>query len=417
MSGDAAGTSRAHIWLESLGDWAWPGQAAAAEPLPQLPSWIPAFPTPLEPALAGPAMPQPIARRPLLRPLRLLIALLLAAVVSACCALALEGSLTLQGVLGASAPGAAASAVTAAGSPPSASQRLPTLVAVSQDSAGSSIDQASFASAALAGQGSFIVYLPPGFASTSRHYPVLYLLHGRNGHAGAFLEIGLQRSLDRLIGEGAIAPMLVVMIQDRSGLNNWQDIGTRHSASYVVEVQQLIDRMLPTVPTRAARAIAGSSMGGFGAMHVALANPYRFAVVESWLGFFDNLGQELRADRPIISRLGLHAFLYGAEGDPVALPEEDPAFAARLRAAGAQARSAIFPGDHSLQKVREHLDAGLLFAGRSLAAAQRRAAAEEGAGPQLQVLGHCRVGAQAQSLPARGGSCLTARGADGAGHR
>jgi enterochelin esterase-like enzyme len=335
-------------------------------------------------------MPQPIGRPAQLRPLRLLIALLVAAVLSVCGALALQGSLTIGGILGSSSSRAAAPAAKAAGYSPSASQPLPTLASVSQDSAGSSIDQASFASTALDAQGSFIVYLPPGFASTNRHYPVLYLLHGRNGHASAFLEIGIQGSLDRLIAAGAIPPMLVVMIQDGSGLNNWQDIGTRHSASYVVEVQQLIDRMLPTIPARAARAIAGSSMGGFGAMHVALANPYRFAVVESWLGFFDNLGGELRADRPTISRLGLYAFLYGAEDDPVALPEEDPAFAARLRAAGAHARSSIFAGGHSLQKVREHLNAGLLFAGRSLAAAQRRAAAEQ---RSATAAGACAPGA------------------------
>ena len=377
MSGDVKDASRAQLWLESLGDWAWPGRALPAEALPQLPPWIPAFPTRLEPALAGPAMPQPIGWRTQVRPLRLLIALLLASVPSVCGALALEGSLTPDRVLGTGAPGVAAPVANPGGYPPSAAQPLPTLVSVSQDSAGSSIDQASFPSAALSGQGSFIVYLPPGFAGTNSHYPVLYLLHGRNGHASAFLEIGIQHSLDRLIGAGAISPMLVVMIQDHSGLRNWRDVGKQHSASYVVEVQQLIDRMLPTIPTRAARAIAGSSMGGFGAMHVALANPYRFAVVESWLGFFDNLGAELRADRPIISRLGLYAYLYGAEDDPVAMPEENPAFAARLHAAAAQARSAIFPGDHSLEKVREHLDAGLLFASRSLAAAQRRAAAEE----------------------------------------
>jgi enterochelin esterase-like enzyme len=375
MSARATDASRTHVWLESLGDWAWPGRAPA-EALPQLPSWIPAFPTRLEPALAGSVSSQPLGRRTQARPLRLLIALLLAAVVSVCCALALEGSLTLANLTGAGRAGSAARGLRTDSEAPSTSQPLPTLVAISQDSAGSSIDKASFPSAALAGRGAFIVYLPPGFASTNRHYPVLYLLHGRNGHASAFLEIGIQRSLDRLIGDGAIPPMLVVMLQDRSGLSSWQDIGSRHSASYVVEVQQLVDRMLPTLPTRAARAIAGSSMGGFGAMHVALANPYRFAVVESWLGFFDHLDGELRADRTIISRLGLYAFLYGGEDDPVALPEENPAFAARLRAAGAQARSAIFAGGHSLQKVEEHLDAGLLFAGRSLAAAQRRAAAE-----------------------------------------
>ena len=44
-------------------------------------------------------------------------------------------------------------------------------------------------------------------------------------------------------------------------------------------------------------------MGGYGAMNVALSNPYRFGVVESWLGFFNGLEGNLRADRPVISRL------------------------------------------------------------------------------------------------------------------
>jgi enterochelin esterase-like enzyme len=254
---------------------------------------------------------------------------------------------------------------------------LPALASMSYDRAGSSIALASFRSMALAGKGSFIVYLPPGYASSTGRYPVLYLLHGSDGHATAFLEIGIQQSLDRLIDSGAIAPMIAVMIQDRGGPNNWRDVGRWQSETYVVEVQEMIDRMLRTIPTRAGRAIAGSSMGGFGAMNVALANAYRFAVVESWLGFFDNLGAQLRADRPVLSRLGLHAFLYGAQADPVALPQEDPAFAAKLRAAGAQAQSAIYPGGHSLEKVQEHLDTGLLFAARSLRDAQNRADAEQ----------------------------------------
>src|SRR5207245_5744816 len=112
---------------------------------------------------------------------------------------------------------------------------LPTLVSVSHDAAGSSIDRASYTSPALRGEGSFLVYLPPGYASTTRHYPVLYLLHGQNGHATAFLEIGIQESLDRLIASHAIPPMIAVMIQDRGGLNNWRDLGRRHSAAYVVE--------------------------------------------------------------------------------------------------------------------------------------------------------------------------------------
>ncbi len=367
--------SRTQLWLESLGEWAWPGRAAAADALPLPPSWVPAFPSRLEPAVAS--LPRSrSARSPgSVTSRRLLLVTLLSALAAVSSALALQGFGGLEGVLGARVPSRLPAARSNAGST-SAALPLPTLVSVSSDKAGSLIDRASFSSAALSGAGSFFVYLPPGYASTTRRYPVLYLLHGRNGHALAFLEIGIQQALDRLIAQKAIPPMIAVMMQDRPGIDNWKDVGRRHSATYVVEVQELIDRMLPTIATRSGRAIAGSSMGGFGAMHVALANPYRFAVVESWLGFFNNLGGELRADRPVLSRLGLHAFLYGAVADPVAEPAEDPAFAGELRAAGAQAEGVIYPGGHSLGKTRAHLEAMLLFAGRSLGDARRRAAAE-----------------------------------------
>jgi hypothetical protein len=369
--------SRAQPWLDSLGDWAWPGRAAPADAPPLPPPWVPAFPPRLEPAIAAYAPAAPIARRRRATPRQLLLTALLSALAGVCCALALKGSFGLGHLLGQRVPGLPAHVVAGHLGSRSAPPPPPSLISVSRDPAGSATASASFRSKALAGKGSFIVYLPPGYASSALRYPVLYLLHGRDGHANAFLEIGIQQSLDRLIASRAIAPMIAVMIQDRGGPNNWRNVGRWHSETYVVEVQELIDRMLRTIPTRAGRAIAGSSMGGFGAMHVALANPYRFAVVESWLGFFDGLGGELRADRPVLKRLGLHAFLYGAQADPVAVPQEDPDFAAELGAAGAQAHGVIYPGGHSLEKVGEHLDTGLLFAGRSLADAHRRADAEQ----------------------------------------
>lgn len=368
--------SRSQPWLESLGDWAWPGRTAAAEALLAPPPWVAVTPPRLVPAAA--CLEHADSRPARVRPTRraLLLAVLLGMLAAVCCALALKGSLTLEGILGTPRAGPTdpsatlgAGAAAAAG----AAASLPALVPISRDNAGSEIDRVSFSSSALAGAGSFLVYLPPGYTNVHR-YPVLYLLHGQDGHATAFLEVGVQHSLDGLIERGAVPPMIAVMIQDRSTLNNWQDIGRHHSATYVIEVQELVDRMLPTMATRAGRAIAGSSKGGFGAMHVALANPYRFAVVESWLGYFNNLDGELRADRPILSRLGLHAFLYGAVGDLAAEPAEDPRFAAELREAGAQAESAIYPGNHSLTTVAEHLESVLLFAGRSLRDEELRAA-------------------------------------------
>ena len=339
------------------------------------PAWVPARPPRLEPALASATSAgwRSEERAPAWR---LGLATLLAALLAAFAAAALGDPATLErlgslvGLEGQASTVAEAPAVVAA---PALRPPLPALELVRRSANGGAVERTSFYSRSLLGMGSFYVYLPHGYASSASRYPVLYLLHGRNGHAKAFLEIGLAAKLDHLIATGKVPPMIVVMIQDRPGLNNWRDLGRRHSAAYVVEVQELVDRMLRTIPNRAARAIAGSSMGGFGAMNVALANPLRFAVVESWLGYFNHLDGELEADRSVIRRLGLRAFLYGASEDPVAVPQEDPDFAAELRAAGAHAEGVIYPGGHSLGKVRAHLDTGLTFAGRSLREAQQRA--------------------------------------------
>ncbi len=365
-------TSRTHVWMESLGDWSWPGRGgAAAEVLP--PSWIPAFPPRLESVVAtagaagasGTWQPQrPIARR--LATGALLSALAISTVLVLHRPVSLE---RLIGVRTADAPPPGRSAQADAVSPFSV---LPTLTTVSRDAAGSSIDAATYTSAALHGPGSFLVYLPRGYADTTRHYPVLYLLHGNDQLASAFLQVGLQGELDRLIASHAIPPLIAVMIQGGRGANNWRDSGAKNYESYVLEVQKLVDRTLPTVADRGGRAIAGVSMGGYGAMNVVLSHPDRFTAVESWLGFFNGLDGKLRADRPRLSRMGLRAFIYGGSSDTIADPSENAPFAAALRAAGATAHSAVYPGGHSLETVEAHLESMLVFAGHALSQRPKR---------------------------------------------
>ncbi len=361
--------SRTQLWLESLGDWSWPGQGGAAvEFLP--PPWVPAFPPRREPAVVRPAAPA--SRQPgRARARRLVIGALLGALALVCVALAEGNQLTLGGLVGAQSAAAVEQEAPAISSAP-AVQSLPTLEAVSQDAAGSAIDRADYPSAALHGEGSFLVYLPPGYASTTLHYPVLYMLTGTDQSNTAFLQIGVQGQLDRLIARHAIPPVIAVMIQGGPGTNNWRNEGALRYESYILEVQELIDQTLPTVPARDARAVVGDSMGGYGAMNVTLANPYRFGVVESWLSFFNGLEGDLHADRPVIARLGLHAFVYGGEQDHIANPAEDLPFAAALRAAGADAHGAVYPGEHNLETLEAHLEGMLVFAGRAL----RQAAAQ-----------------------------------------
>lgn len=359
--------SRTQLWMENLGEWSWPGRGGVAvEVLP--PSWVPTFPPRLEPAVvsAGAAAPGTWQPERGIAP-RLGTGILLGALAVLCAALALNRPLALERLIGVRTTTRSSLAVAVARSafPPS-SEPPATLTAVSQDAAGSSIDAASFQSAALHGRGSFLVFLPPGYAGSTLRYPVLYLLHGNDQLATAFLQVGLQGELDRLIARHAIPPLIAVMVQGGRGANNWREFGGQDYEGYVLEVQKLVDRTLATVADRGGRAIAGDSMGGYGAMNLALSHPDRFAAVESWLGFFNGLEGALRTDRPFLSRMGLRAFVYGASEDTIADPSEDAPFAAALRAAGASAHGAVYPGGHSLQTIQAHLGSMLVFAGRAL---------------------------------------------------
>ncbi len=363
----AVRTSRASVWLEGLGEWSWPGSggAGAVEIMP--PPWVPASPPRRGPVVLGPeaAGPSVARRRRRTRLRRVILGTLLGAIAAVSIDLAHSGQLTLAGLTslrgagGGEQPSTAIRLATAAAS-------LPALEVIERDQAGSWIDRANYPSTALGRAGSFLAYLPAGYGASTARYPVVYMLPGDDQADTAFVRIGLQERLDRLIAAHAIPPLIAVAIQGGPGANLWRNSAAGHYETYVLEVQELVDRMLPTLAARDARAIVGDSMGGYGAMHIALANPYRFGVSESWLGFFNGLEGQLHADRPVIKRLGLHAFVYGGEEDHVANPEEDLPFAQALRADGAQAHSAVYPGEHSLTTVEAHLADMLVYAGRAL---------------------------------------------------
>ncbi|MEA2315518.1 MAG: putative tributyrin esterase [Solirubrobacteraceae bacterium] len=361
----AVHASRTHVWLEGLGEWSWPGRAAASEVHP--PVWVPQLPP--DPRSAAALQPQGEAwRRQVLRR-RLGAGAVLSALAAVCVATTINGTASVGRLLGidrAQFAGRGDAVAVSAQAP--GLQPLPKLATRSRDAAGSAIGVAHYKSVALHGEGSFLVYLPAHYQSSARRFPVLYLLHGTGQPASAFLGLGLQGELDRLIGHRSVAPLIAVMIQGGPGPNNWRDTGVRHYESYVLEVQELIDRMLPTAAARSGRAIAGFSMGGYGAMRVALENPYRFAVVESWLGFFNGLDRMLGIDRHAFTRAPLAAFLYGAESDHITDPNQNPTFAGQLRSAGARAHSAIYPGGHSMETLQSHLAEMLAFAGRTLSA-------------------------------------------------
>lgn len=132
------------------------------------------------------------------------------------------------------------------------------------------------------------ITLPDDYASTTDSYPVLYLLHGGAGGNSAQWTTGGGAAED--ISDGR--PVIVVMPD--GGKVGWftdwldQSAGAQQWATfYLDQVIPWVDANLRTVAAQDGRAIAGLSMGGYGAVRLAQDRPDLFAAVASFSGAVD----------------------------------------------------------------------------------------------------------------------------------
>jgi len=141
------------------------------------------------------------------------------------------------------------------------------------------------------------VYLPPNYASSNKRYPVVYYLPGFTSPINEFLfgeysGFELQKVADSLIERQLINEMIIVLVDGNTFLGgsfyvnssingNWED--------YIAhDVVQHIDKKYKTNPSPNSRVIAGNSMGGFGALNIAMKYPDIFGMVYSLSpGLFD----------------------------------------------------------------------------------------------------------------------------------
>lgn len=134
-------------------------------------------------------------------------------------------------------------------------------------------------------------YLPPDY-SPEKRYPVLYLLHGFWGQPTAFVDgLHFQDVADTLIQHGDVRPFIAVMppggLPSGSKAARAQGEWAGPSEDFVVKtVVPWVDAHLPTIRAAPARAIAGVSAGGFGAVDIALRHLGLFGTTESWEGYF-----------------------------------------------------------------------------------------------------------------------------------
>jgi S-formylglutathione hydrolase FrmB len=142
----------------------------------------------------------------------------------------------------------------------------------------------------------FAIYLPAGYESSGRDYPVVYLLHGRTDDHTAWIQFGeMQRIVDKGIHSGKIAPMIIVMPDAKLTfyMNNF-DGSYKYEDYFIKELIPYIEKNYRCRRKKESRAVAGQSMGGFGALLYSLKYPEMFAACSA-------LSPAVRTDDEIIN--------------------------------------------------------------------------------------------------------------------
>jgi S-formylglutathione hydrolase FrmB len=149
---------------------------------------------------------------------------------------------------------------------------------------GSTIEFKSFESQCLKATEHYSIFLPPSFSKNpSRTYPVVYFLHGLNNDETSWTveRYGhLQTAFEEMIASGKVPEFIMVHPRgDNSFYCNYIDGSKRYEDLIVQELVAYMEANFRAKKGRENRSIAGTSMGAFGALKIAMKFPDRYAAV------------------------------------------------------------------------------------------------------------------------------------------
>jgi len=146
---------------------------------------------------------------------------------------------------------------------------------------GKVFDQLSMKSSILNAERHFAIYLPPDYESSTRSYPVLYLLHGSGDDQTGWVQFGeVLRITDEAIRKGKATPMIIVMPDANTGQRGYyNDINGKwnYEDFFFKELMPHVEKTYRIKKEKRYRAISGLSMGGGGSFMYALHHPELFS--------------------------------------------------------------------------------------------------------------------------------------------
>jgi putative tributyrin esterase len=164
-----------------------------------------------------------------------------------------------------------------------------------------------FSSASIGDERTLLVILPVDYDTAVRRYPTLYLLHGYDADI-----TGWARGTN--LSAYAARHQLIIVTPDASRgwyVNSVSDQKAKFEDFIVNDVVGYVDAHFRTVPEPFARAIAGVSMGGFGAIFLGLKHHDMFAAIGSFSGALAAAHEKppvLAADAPEEARKALRDY-------------------------------------------------------------------------------------------------------------
>ena len=146
------------------------------------------------------------------------------------------------------------------------------------------------------------ICLPPGYDSTDRRYPVIYLMDGEScfftRQNGVGATIGYEMAHDQLLHEGLIQPAILVAIHNGTDASGSKQVPNNRTLDYFPEskswkkeskaagyfeflskkVKPMIDQTCRTRPEPASTGVAGFSAGGLAAFWMTYQHPEVFGM-------------------------------------------------------------------------------------------------------------------------------------------
>lgn len=249
----------------------------------------------------------------------------------------------------------------------------------------------SYHSDAMGEDRHFLIYLPPSYElrrSATRHYPVLFLLHGDPGRPADWVQFGATSVFDTGIATGVL-PETILVMPDGNGhvtaATQWADRfdGRDRIEDALLELVEAVDLEYRTIPDRDHRLIAGLSSGAFGAANIAARHPDVFGIAMSFSGYFvatgpvfGGISTYIRVNSPYYlvqdqpSARSVRYILVVGNHDPYYL-QANQAFADLLARLGVPHELDVLTGGHSADVWQTGLAVGMSRMAQSLSVTVR----------------------------------------------